>query len=85
MKPMNFIPTEEEDALRRILAHHEVPVSSEIVKDLCALLKWVHETEQAKQSFSQRGAHPMPILSLLSTLGIYGGEAIGPSPRAVTT
>jgi hypothetical protein len=74
-----LISIQEEDALRRILAHHGALTSRKLVQDLSALVGWVRETEAAKGRF-ERGTGPMPMLSLLSTLGIYGGEAIGPTP-----
>jgi hypothetical protein len=47
------------------------------------LIKWVHEEEQAKASFDRRTRPPM-LSVLLSTLGIYGKEILGPPPRAAT-
>jgi hypothetical protein len=75
-----LISIQEEDALRRILAHHDALTSRRLVQDLSALVGWVRETEAAKGRF-ERGTGPMPMLSLLSTLGIYGGEAICPTPN----
>jgi hypothetical protein len=76
MPPM--ISIEEEDALKRILAHHSA-LDPQLLKDLSTLLQWVHQLEQAKSSFGER-SRPMPMLSLLGSIGIFGGEAIGPSP-----
>lgn len=75
----SLLPADEEDALRRILRHHQVQLTDSLVKDLGALINWVHQLEQAKSNFAG-AAKPPYLLSLLSTLGIYGGEAIGPTP-----
>jgi ABC-type transporter Mla subunit MlaD len=72
------VTAEEEDAIRRILRHHGA-LSEALANALGELVAWVHQSEQAKSKFA-KGPSPAPILSLLSTLGIYGGEAIGPSP-----
>ena len=70
----SLLPPEEEDALKRILRHHEVELAPKLVNDLGALLNWVHQLEQAKAW----SANPKPpyMLAFLSTLGIYGAEAI---------
>jgi hypothetical protein len=70
----DMLPYNEEDALRRILRHHGIDKPA-AVTDLSALLDWVHQSEQAKVAL-RRGTEPMPLLSLLGTLGIYGKEAI---------
>ena len=69
---MPMIPYDEEDAIKRVLRHHHVPVSRKLVDDLADLLSWVHESEQASVHFG----HPKPpfLLVLLSKLGIYGKE-----------
>jgi hypothetical protein len=72
------IPYEEEDALRRILAHHGIDPNRKLVSDLSELIKWVHEAEQAKSAFD--GKRPPILMAKLSTMGIFGSEAIGPSP-----
>lgn len=70
-----YLPADEEDALRRILRHHRIPVTRELVDHLGQLITWVRQGEKAKGSFV-RGKEPMPLLSLLGGLGIYGKEAI---------
>jgi hypothetical protein len=83
MSPSPHIPYGEEDALCRILAHHQIAPTRKLVEHLSALIKWVHEEEQAKASFDRRTRPPM-LSVLLSTLGIYGKEILGPPPRAAT-
>ena len=72
------LPYEEERALKDILAHHGL-TERQAVEDVAALLKWVRQRERSKASFGSIPPPP-PLLSLLSTLGIYGGEVL--SPRA---
>lgn len=84
MKPMNSLSYDEEDVLRRILRHHDVLTSRKLVDDIGALIEWVRSVEQNKVSLGSR-VSPQPLLVLLSTLGIYGGEAIGPSPQPAST
>jgi hypothetical protein len=78
MNPSPHIPYEEEDALRRILAHHGITPNRKLVEDIAALIKWVHESERAKGSFAK--TRPPILMALLGQLGIYGAEAIGPAP-----
>lgn len=72
---------DEEDALRRILRHHGVPITRKMVEDLGRLLVWVREVEQAKVQLGAQKLSPPLILTVLGSMGIYGGEAIGPMPH----
>jgi hypothetical protein len=69
------LPYEEERALKDILAHHGVTERA-VIEDVAALVKWAHQYEQHKAWRSNPA--PPPLLSLLSTLGIYGKEVLSP-------
>lgn len=85
MTPSPLLSYQEEDALRRILAHHHVSPDRPLVNALAALIQWVRQSEQAKARFATSSpGTPPDLLSLLGQLGIYGGEAIGPSPTGVS-
>jgi hypothetical protein len=64
----------EDDALKRILRHHNVPVTSKLMADLSQLINWVRETEQAKAMFHK--TDPIPMISLLGAMGIHGKSYI---------
>jgi len=72
----NQLSIEEEDALKRILRHHGVPLKAQLVKDLSSLINWVHTLEKSKSALGTFKDSPPHMLSFLSSLGIYGGEAI---------
>lgn len=65
---------DEADAIKRILRHHGA-LSSPLAGDLETFLDWVIAKERAKGSLV-RGTAPMPLLSLLGSLGIYGAEVL---------
>lgn len=73
-RPM--ISINEEDALKRILRHHSVVPTREVVNDLGALIEWVREDERFKSDFGRGSRFSLPLFMLLSKLGIYGREAI---------
>lgn len=68
------LPFEEDDALKRILRHHNVPVTSALLNNLSQLINWVHEFEQSKAQFHPQD--PIPMISLLGAMGIYGKSYI---------
>lgn len=78
------ISIQEEDTLRRILRHHNVPMRRELVDHLAELMAWVRADEHAKVIIdpNNRALHKPPYLvSFLSTLGIYGAEVCDPTPK----
>lgn len=64
-----------EDALKRVLRHHDAPVNREIIDHLGQLFDWVREDELARHIFVS-SCSPLSMLVVLSRMGIYGGEAI---------
>lgn len=64
----------EADAIKRILRHHHAH-SSPLAGDLETLLEWVHKSEQARTALI-RGTSPMPLISVLGNMGIYGAEVL---------
>ena len=74
----NLLPWDEEDALRRILRHHNVAVSREIVRDLSTLINWMLECERAKSHLTE--TPPPFLLTVLGGMGIYGAEVVGTVP-----
>lgn len=71
------LPSTEQDALKRILRHNGVINSQhpQLLDQLCALIEWVHACEKARASFTS-GKEPMPLISLLGNMGIYGKDYI---------
>jgi hypothetical protein len=76
---MNLPSYEEEDAVRRVLRHHGVRVDRELVNALGELLAWVREDQKSKD-WPMNNAAPPLLLAKLSTMGIYGSEAINKVP-----
>lgn len=73
-------PIEEEDAVRRVLRHHQVPLTRELVRDLGTMLSWVREDERSKAHWaSDRRSAPM-LITLMSSMGIWGREYIDAVP-----
>lgn len=72
----SLLSDEEGDALRRILRHHGVPLAPQLVKDLAAFINWVHELERSRMQLGSNKNPPPYMLVFLSSLGIYGSEAI---------
>jgi hypothetical protein len=70
----DLLPYQEEDALKRILRHHGVTVTREAIVSLSQFINWIRECEAAKGSF--KAMPPMPLLSFLGQLGIYGKEMV---------
>lgn len=70
----DLLPYHEEDALKRILRHHGVTVTREAINSLSQFINWIRETEAAKGSLTTYP--PMPLLSFLGQLGIYGKEVV---------
>jgi hypothetical protein len=70
----------EDDALKRILRHHDVPVTSALLNSISQLINWVRETERVKASFTPHDHGPTPMISLLGAMGIYGKEYIDKVP-----
>ena len=66
-----MIPYEEEDAVKRILRHHNVNITPKLVSDLSALISWVREKERRAPH-----QHPPLLITVLSQMGIYGGELL---------
>lgn len=65
---------EEADAIKRILRHHG-HLDSPLAGDLETFIDWIIAGERAKTSLV-RGTKPMPLLSLLGSMGIYGAEVL---------
>ena len=63
----DFLPYEEQDTLRKILAYHGAD-DPELVKHLAQFCNWIHEYERAK--FQLHPEEPPYLLVLLSQMGI---------------
>jgi hypothetical protein len=71
---MNSLSYGERDALQRILRKHGI-TTREALEDLSTLLQWVHDSERSRSRFV-RDREPMPLISLLGNMGIYGKDFI---------
>lgn len=69
----------EEDALKRILRHHDVTVTPKLVADVSVLLEWVRADEAVKARFDNKTPPPF-LISLLSTMGIFGADYLSQVP-----
>lgn len=68
-----YLPSEEDDALKRILRHHDA-LTSELLDHLGQFINWVHECDKLKSQFQRQD--PKPLISLLGGMGIYGADYI---------
>jgi hypothetical protein len=71
----SHLPTDEADALKRILRHHHVPLTGALIDNLGQFINWIHEMERANVSFLH-DQKPIPMISLLGNMGIYGAEYV---------
>lgn len=69
----------EGDALKRILRHHDIPLTGALMDNLGQFINWIHRMDAAKASF-RSDAEPIPLISLLGGMGIYGKEYIDKVP-----
>lgn len=66
----NFLPYDEQNALESICRHHHIE-DPQALKDLAALMLWVHQYELAK---IDRSSRPPLLIALLSMMGVYGKD-----------
>ena len=76
----HLLPIDEEDALKRILAHHHIELTRPMIADLSVFINWVRDCEADKARFTK--TNPPFVSIILSRLGIYGKEAIEKVPVA---
>jgi hypothetical protein len=75
----DFLPHEEQHALRAILRHHHAD-DPELTKHLATLCNWIRLAKQTK--FVQQ---PPLLLVLLSGMGIYGADVLDPPKETTPT
>jgi hypothetical protein len=78
----DFLPYEEQKALEAILRKHGKGQDTMMAKDLATFCNWIHAHDQAQTRFN-RTAEPPFLLTLLSSMGIYGAAALDP-PKETT-
>lgn len=65
----DYLPYEEQDALKKICAHHGV-TDEALIKDLAAFGNWIHLAEADKARLSRVPQAPF-LIAFLSGRGIY--------------
>ena len=78
----DFLPYDEQHTLEAILRHHGKGQDTALAKDLATFGNWIHLVEQAR--FNRSLQLPLPLV-LLSTMGIYGSEALSPREESTPT
>lgn len=74
------LPYEYEDALKRILRHNNAPLTGAVIDNLGQFVNWVIENEEAKAKFPGYNSKPIPLISLLGNMGIYGSSYVDKVP-----
>ncbi|MGZ3336138.1 MAG: hypothetical protein ACXVB5_11490 [Isosphaeraceae bacterium] len=74
----SWLPHEEQDALRKILAHHGLD-DTELTRHLAEFCNWIHLHEQSKNS----PQHPPFLITVLGGMGIYPRRGQQPKPKEV--
>jgi hypothetical protein len=74
-------PYDEEEAIKAILAHHQLPITPKLVSHLGQLLVWVREDQKHKDWPNH--TPPPFLLVLLGSMGIYKEKKTQPKPHVV--
>lgn len=70
----DYLPYDEQKTLEAICRFHSIE-DPDLIKHLATLMNWVRQDEAAKSRLNRDGKPPF-LLSLLSSMGIYGGAAL---------
>jgi hypothetical protein len=74
------LPYEYEDAFKRILRKNDAPLTGALIDNLGQFINWVIEVEEAKGSLNRNQETPIPLISLLGNMGIYGKNYVDKVP-----